>query len=171
MNDRYGAAGAEEDDASVPTSPIAPASAAESEDDAFCTEDAAGPDMSRVKSPSPAPRNVSVARSLLYDEDTSFGSLASFGRSPADHAADRAADASVDSAAFSDDTEADAKAPEDASSFGVVAADDASSAPPPSDDAPSDDDAARAAKTDAPPTFAELGLPKSLCAALEAVGF
>ena len=110
MNDRYGAAGAEEDDASVPPSPIAPASAAESEDDAFCTEDAAGPDMSRVKSPSPAPRNVSVARSLLYDEDTSFGSLASFGRSPADHAADRAADASVDSAAFSDDTEADATA-------------------------------------------------------------
>ena len=103
MNDRYGAAGAEEDDASVPPSPIAPASAAEEdEDDAFCTEDAAGPDMSRVKSPSPAPRAVPVARSLLYDEDTSFGSLASFGRSPAAAAAD-AADASVDSAAFSDD--------------------------------------------------------------------
>ena len=77
----------------------------------------------------------------------------------------------VSTRASGDDTEADAKAPEDASSFGVVAADDASSAPPPSDDAPSEDDAARAAKTDAPPTFAELGLPKSLCAALEAVGF
>jgi len=77
----------------------------------------------------------------------------------------------VSTRASGDDTEADAKAPEDASSFGVVAADDASSAPPPSDDAPSEDDAARAAETDAPPTFAELGLPKSLCAALEAVGF
>ena len=55
----------------------------------------------------------------------------------------------------------------------VVAADDASSAPPPSDDAPSEDEAAdaAAAETDAPPTFAELGLPKSLCAALEATGF
>ena len=101
MNDRYGAAGAEEDDASVPPSPIAPASAAESEDDAFCAEDAPGPEPSRVVS-SPAPRNASVARSLLYDEDTSFGSLASFGRSPA-AAAEHAADASVDSAAFTDD--------------------------------------------------------------------
>ena len=101
MNDRYGAAGAEEDDASVPPSPIAPASAAESEDDDFCAEEAPGPEPSRVSSP--APRGVQVARSLLYDEDASFGSLASFGRSPAEDAVEDAADASVDSAAFSDD--------------------------------------------------------------------
>ena len=101
MNDRYGAAGAEDDDASIPPSPIAPASAAESEDDDFCAEEAPGPEPSRVSSP--APRGVQVARSLLYDEDASFGSLASFGRSPAEDAVEDAADASVDSAAFSDD--------------------------------------------------------------------
>lgn len=79
----------------------------------------------------------------------------------------------VSTRASGDAAEASAHAPEDASSAVVVAADDASSAPPPSDDAPSEDEAAdaAAAETDAPPTFAELGLPKSLCAALEATGF
>ena len=79
----------------------------------------------------------------------------------------------VSTRASGDAAEASAHAPGDASSAGVVAADDASSAPPPSDDAPSEDEAAdaAAAETDAPPTFAELGLPKSLCAALEATGF
>ena len=94
VNDRYGAAGAEEDDASVPPSPIAPASAAESRDDDFYAEKARGPAPSRFSSP--GPRHTPVARSLLYDEDASFESLASFGRSRADDAAD----ASVDSAAF-----------------------------------------------------------------------
>ena len=78
----------------------------------------------------------------------------------------------VSTRASGDDTEADTHASEDASSAGIVAADDASSAPPPSDDAPCEADAGDAeSETDAPPTFAELGLPKSLCAALEATGF
>ena len=78
----------------------------------------------------------------------------------------------VSTRASSDDTEMDTHASEDASRTGVVAADDASSAPPPSDDAPSEADTEDdATETDTPPTFADLGLPKSLCAALEATGF
>ena len=96
-NDRYGAAGEEEDDTSAPPSPVALASAGESRDDDLRTEKAPGSGPSRVSTP--VPRHTPVARSLLYDEDASFGSLASFGRSRADDAAD----ASVDSAAFSDD--------------------------------------------------------------------
>ena len=78
----------------------------------------------------------------------------------------------VSTRASSDDTGTDTHASDDASRTGVVAADDASSAPPPSDDAPSEADTEDdATETDTPPTFADLGLPKSLCAALEATGF